>query len=384
MRRASRGARRHAQDAVRLGGAPTRPRRARLRRSPRPHRHHPARDQPRACARSGGAREGDPQRVRPPGRGRGRRPCSRRRQPEPADRRGGSPGDDAPHRLALDAAAVPARRGERRRDAPPPLSLARPPARQAAAQHPAPRADGRDHPPPDGGGGLPRHPDADPLQVHPRGRPRLRRAEPPPQGIVLRAAAEPAAPEAADDDRRLRPLLPDRDLLPRRGSPGRPRPGDHPARHGDVVPRPRRAVPADGGDVRRRLARVPRHRDPAAVPAHDLRRGRPALRLGQARHALRARDRGRHRGHARLRVRRLLGRRRGAVPPRAARLLALGGRDARGAREGAGGEGPCLRHSRRGGGDPLADRQVPLRAGARGACAGSRARRCSSPRIRGR
>ena len=57
--------------------------------------------------------------------------------------------------------------------------------------------------------------------------------------------------------------------------------------------------------VRRRLARVPRHRDPAAVPAHDLRGGGPALRLGQAGHALRARDRGRDRGDARLGVRRL-------------------------------------------------------------------------------
>ena len=279
--------------------------------------------------------------------------------------------DDAPHRLALDAAAVPARRGERRRDAAPALPLARPPARQAAAQHPPPRADGRDHPPPDGGGRLPRHPDADPLQVDPRGRPRLRRAEPPPQGIVLRAAAEPAAPEAADDDRRLRPLLPDRNLLPRRGSARRPRPGDHAARHRDVVPRPGGAVPADGGHVRGRLARVPRHRDPAAVPAHDLRRGRPSLRLRQARHALRARDRGRHRGDAWLRVRRLLGRRGGAVPARAARVLALRGRDARGACEGAGREGPRLRDPRRGGGDPLADREVSLGAGDRGARAGA-------------
>ena len=65
---------------------------------------------------------------------------------------------------------------------------------------------------------------------------------------------------------------------------------------------------------------------PRPFPHMTYRRGRPALRLRQARHALRARDRGRHRGDARLRVRRLLGRRRGAVPPRAARLLALRGR----------------------------------------------------------
>ena len=55
--------------------------------------------------------------------------------------------------------------------------------------------------------------------------------------------------------------------------------------------------------------------------------------------ALRARDRGRHRGDPRLRVRRLRGRRGRALPPGAARLLALRGRDARGAREGARREG---------------------------------------------
>ena len=52
-------------------------------------------------------------------------------------------------------------------------------------------------------------------------------------------------------------------------------------------------------------------------------------------------------------------------------LLALGGRDARGAREGARREGARLRDPRRGGRDPLADREVPLRAGARGARAGA-------------
>ena len=90
--------------------------------------------------------------------------------------------DDAPNRLPLDAASVPARRGERRRDAAPALPLARPPARQAAAQHPAAGADGGDDPPDDGGGGVPRHPDADPLQVDPRRRARLRGAEPAPRG----------------------------------------------------------------------------------------------------------------------------------------------------------------------------------------------------------
>ena len=74
----------------------------------------------------------------------------------------------ADDRLALDAAAVPARRGERRRDAAPPLPLARPAPRKAAAQPPAARADGGDHPPAHGGGRLPRHPDADPVQADAR------------------------------------------------------------------------------------------------------------------------------------------------------------------------------------------------------------------------
>jgi hypothetical protein len=50
--------------------------------------------------------------------------------------------------------------------------------------------------------GLPRHPDADPVQADARRRARLRRPEPAPEGPLLRAAAEPADPEAADDGRR--------------------------------------------------------------------------------------------------------------------------------------------------------------------------------------
>ena len=72
---------------VRLGRAPPRPRRPRLRRPARPHRDHAARDQPRAGARGGRARARDPQRVRPPGRGRGSSRAPETRQPEHADRR---------------------------------------------------------------------------------------------------------------------------------------------------------------------------------------------------------------------------------------------------------------------------------------------------------
>ncbi len=264
------------------------------------------------------------------------------------------------------------------------LPLARPSPREAAAEPAAARADGRDHPPAHGGRGLPRHPDADPLQVDARGRPRLRRPEPPPQGEVLRAPAEPADPQAADDDRGLRPLLPDRDLLPGRGPACRPRAGDHAARRRDELPGPRGAVPPDGGDVRRDLARVPRRRDRHAVAADDLCRGRPPLRLRQARHALRARARGRDRGHARVGVRRLRRGGGGPLPPRAAHLLSRRARRSRGARQGTRREGPRVRRPRGERRASLADRQVPLGGRARRARTGGRARRSSSLPTRGR
>ena len=257
--------------------------------------------------------------------------------------------------------------------------MARPPPREAAEEHPAPRADGRDHPAAHGGGGLPRHPDADPLQVDARGRARLRRAEPAAQGHVLRAPAEPADPEAADDDRGLRPLLPDRDLLPGRGPPGRPRAGDHPARRRDELPRPRGALRLDGGDVRDHLARVPRRRDPDPVAAAHVRGGRPPLRHGQAGPAVRAGARGRDRGDARVRVRRLRECRGRALSPRSPHLLARRARDARGAREGARREGPRVRHPRRGAATSArrSRSSSPRRSSRRSRP--RRARRCSSP-----
>ena len=59
-------------------------------------------------------------------------------------------------------------------------------------------------------------------------------------GRVLRAAAEPAAVQAAVDGRRLRPLLPDRALPARRRPPCRPAVRVHAARHRDDVRRPGR------------------------------------------------------------------------------------------------------------------------------------------------
>ena len=65
--------------------------------------------------------------------------------------------------------------------------------------------------------GLSRVPDADPHLELARRRARLPRAEPDPSRQVLRAAAGAAAVQAAADGGGLRPLLPDRALLPRRG-----------------------------------------------------------------------------------------------------------------------------------------------------------------------
>ena len=206
----------------------------------------------------------------------------------------------------------------------------------------------------------------DPLQVDTRGSARLRRPEPAAQGPLLRASAEPADPQAADDDRRLRSLLPDRDLLPRRGSPCRPRAGDHPARRRDELPRPRGALPADGADVRRDLARMPRRRDRDAVAAHDLRRGGSSIRLRQAGHAFRARARGRDRGDQGLGVRGLRRRGCGAVPARPADVSAAPRSSALEelAKE-RGAKGLAYLDPRRGRRGALPDREVPVRARAR-------------------
>ena len=125
-------------------------------------------------------------------------------------------------------------------------------------------------------------------------------------------------------------------------------------------------------------------RDRDAVAADDLCGGRPPLRLGQARHALRARARGRDRAHARLGVRRLRRRRGRAVPPRAADVLARRARRTRGAREGARREGPRVPRPRRERRAALADREVPLGARSSPRSRPHPARRCSSRPTRGR
>ena len=224
----------------------------------------PARPQPRAGAGGGRGRAPDPQRVRPSRGGRGRGTRAGERQPRPADRCRRAPGRPARDPLALDAAAVPARRGGGRRDAASPLPVVGPAPAANAAEHPAPRGSRLDDPPGDGGGGLPRHPDPHPLQADAGGRARLRRAEPPAAGPLLRATAVAADPQAAPRDRRLRPLLPDRDLLPRRGPARRSGPGDHAARRRDGLPGAGVPLRAHGAHVRVGLARGDRRRAPDA------------------------------------------------------------------------------------------------------------------------
>src|SRR5208282_1455928 len=69
-------------------------------------------------------------------------------------------------------------------------------------------------------GGLRRGRDAVADRVDPRGVPGLRRPVATPARLLLRAAPEPAAAEAAAYGGRRRPLLPDRPLPARRGPAG--------------------------------------------------------------------------------------------------------------------------------------------------------------------
>ena len=110
------------------------------------------------------------------------------RSPETVNPRHRDRGDRGAGRRArgdqpVDAAAVPARRGGRRRDAAHPLPVARPAPRAAAAEHSDARQGALDHPSGDGGRRVRRHRDADHGQADARGRPRL----PDPDAAAARA-----------------------------------------------------------------------------------------------------------------------------------------------------------------------------------------------------
>ena len=102
---------------------------------------------------------------------------------------------------------------------------------------------------------------------------------------VLRAAAVAAALQAAADDRRLRALLPDRPLLPRRGPARRPPARVHPARPRDVASSTRTtsSTSMEARDERGLRASAGFDVAAAAVAADGLRRGDAALRLRPAR-----------------------------------------------------------------------------------------------------
>src|SRR5687767_2557669 len=87
---------------------------------------------------------------------------------------------------------------------------------------------------------------------------------------LLRAAAVAAALQADPDGGGLRPLLPDREVLPRRGPARRPAARVHADRHRDLVPRRARDPGHHGGpDPPRVETRA--GRGPSPVPPPDLR-----------------------------------------------------------------------------------------------------------------
>ena len=128
--------------------------------------------------------------------------------------------------------------------------------------------------------------DADADALDAGGCPRLPGARPPAAGLVLRAAAEPAAVQAAADGRRHGALLPDRPLLPRRGFPRRPSAGVHPAGHGDELRRRRRRHRGLRGDPAGAVG-ADRLRPAVAAAADQLRRRDAPVRFRQARPAVR-------------------------------------------------------------------------------------------------
>ena len=197
--------------------------------------------------------------------------------------RGARAFDRDPQRVAH--AAVPDGRREPVRDRSPRESDAGP-APPADAEEPdaaPPRRDGRAQVP--GRPRLRRHRDADPLQVHAGRRARVPRAVAHQPRPFLRAAAVAAIVQADADDVGVRPLLPDREMLPRRGPARRPAARIHADRHRDVVHGRGRDLRADGIAGPRDVEGGAGRRPAGPVPGDDVRGRHGEIRLGQARPA---------------------------------------------------------------------------------------------------
>ncbi len=139
------------------------------------------------------------------------------------------------------------------------IPLPRPAPREAAQEHRAARQGRRFDAHAHEGAGVLRVPDADPDRLVAGGRARLPGAVAHPSRQVLRAAAGAAAVQAAADDGGLRPLFPDRAVLPRRGPARRPSARRVlPARHRDELRRAGRRVRGDGAGHPRRVRGVRR------------------------------------------------------------------------------------------------------------------------------
>ena len=193
-----------------------------------------------------------------PRRRQGPPPPRGHRQRRTADRRGrGLRQRDRGAGPAGRAAAAGVRRAGLSRGHPAEVPLPRPAPRDAAPEHHDARRDHRLDAQAHEGAGLLRVPDADPDRVLAGRRARLPGAVAHPSRQVLRAAAGAAAVQAAADDVGLRPLLPDRALLPRRGPARRPPAGRVlPARRRDELRHAGRRVRGDGAGHHRRVRGV--------------------------------------------------------------------------------------------------------------------------------
>ena len=196
-------------------------------------------------------------------------------QPRPADRRGRADhGRDRRRKPGRGAAHAGLRRRGLRRGFAAPLPVPGPAARAHAKQH---QAQERRHfvdPPAHDRGRVHGVPDPDPDRQLARRGTRLPGAEPPPSGPVLCPAAGAAAVQATSHGRRVRQVLPDRAVLPRRGRARRPFAGRVlPARFRDGLRHPGRRVRGHRAGAGRGVRGIRRGQDSfqAAVPAHRLR-----------------------------------------------------------------------------------------------------------------